>query len=63
MHTGRAEYNVANGVEFSLRQRGVEPSHYNSPADPYYDRIENMYDTIPNYEQETSTTSEVKIND
>ena len=60
MNTGRARYNVANGVEFSLNQRGVEPSHYSYPADPHYDRIENMYDTIPNYEQGTFTTSEVQ---
>ena len=63
MHTGRARYNVANGVEFSLRQRGVEPSHYSYPTDPHYDRVDNVYEMIPHYEQGTFTTSEVKIND
>ena len=62
MHTGRARYNVKNGgIEFSLSQQGVGPSHYSHPADPHYDRIDNMYDVIPHYEQGTSTTSEVQL--
>lgn len=61
MHTGRARYNVSNGgIEFSLSQRGVEPSNYNHPADPHYDRIDNTYDVIPHYEQETFITNEVE---
>lgn len=59
--SGRARYNVANsGVEFSLSLRGVGPSDY-SPADPHYDRIDNVYEMIPHYEQETFTTNEVQI--
>ena len=61
MPAGRTRYNVANpGVEFSLSLRGVGPSNY-SPADPRYDRIDNMYEMIP-YEQGTFTTNEVQNN-
>ena len=60
VHNGRARYNVTNdGVEFSLSPRGVAPSDYN-PANPHYDRVDNMYEMIPHYEQETFTTNEVQ---
>lgn len=59
--TGRARYNVTNSaVEFSMSQRGVGPSNYN-PADLHYDRVDNMYEMIPHYEQETFTTNEVRV--
>ena len=57
---GRAKYNVANdGVEFSLSLRGVGSSDYSHPADPHYDRVDNMYEMIPHYERETFITNEV----
>ena len=55
---GRARYNVKNDGVVSLQ--GVGPSDY-SPADPHYDRVDNMYEMIPHYERETFITNEVQI--